>query len=110
MFIFNIRFLSALSVSVILTLGLLIVPVLAQQLSLGAVRVGVILPDVPDSAVLRAAVSRSAQEGAILAEEEHRFNSELLGIDFAILFEKASDANVVAAADRLVEGGDKFST
>lgn len=82
-----------------------VVPVLAQQLPLGAVRVGIILPDVPDSAVLRAAVSRSAEEGAILAEEEHRFNSELLGIDFSVLFEKGSDANVVAAADRLVEGG-----
>lgn len=89
----------------VLTFGVSVVPVLAQQLPLGAVRVGIILPDVPDSAVLRAAVSRSVEEGAILAEEEHLFNAELLGIDFSILFEKASDANVVAAADRLVEGG-----
>ena len=73
----------------------------------GAVRIGVILPHVPDTpaAALGAAVARAAEQGAIIADEEFGFNSELLGIDFSVLTEVASGADVVAAADRLVGGG-----
>lgn len=82
-------------------------PARAQQTPLGAVRIGVVLPHVPDTAaaVLRAAVARAARQGAVLADEEFGFNSELLGIDFSVLTETASGADVVAAADLLVGDG-----
>ncbi len=79
----------------------------AQGLPEGAIRIGVILPDVPDPAAapLSAAVARAASQGAVIADEEFGFNSELLGIDFALVTETASRADVAAAAERLVDGG-----
>lgn len=79
----------------------------AQALPQGPVRIGTILPSVPDTptSALMAAVARAAGQGAVIADEEFGFNSELLGIDFALLTETASGADVVAAADRLVGGG-----
>ena len=82
-------------------------PARAQGMPEGAVRIGVILPYVPDTptAALSAAVARAARQGAVIADEEFKFNSELLGIDFSVLTETASGADVVAAAEQLVGGG-----
>ena len=68
--------------------------------------VGFVLPD-PDKAAadpLGAAVTRAAELGVEMAEEEHVFNAMLFGLDFAVAVERASgEAAVVAAADRLVD-------
>ena len=50
-------------------------------------------------------MARAASQGAVIADEEFGFNSELLGIDFALVTETASRADVAAAAERLVDGG-----
>jgi hypothetical protein len=68
--------------------------------------VGFVLPD-PDTAAadpLGAAVTRAAELGVEMAEDEHAFNAMLFGLDFAVAVERASgEAAVVAAADRLVD-------
>lgn len=82
-------------------------PARAQPAPESVVRIGTILPHVQDTqaTALSSAVARAARQGAVLADEEFGFNSELLGIDFSVLTETASGADVVAAAERLVDGG-----
>lgn len=73
-----------------------------------AIVVGVIVPDpaVIGDDPLRTAVAQAAEQGARMGEEEHAFNAELFGFEFAVDIERASGAEaVIAAADRLVEGG-----
>jgi ABC transporter substrate binding protein (PQQ-dependent alcohol dehydrogenase system) len=67
--------------------------------------IGVIVPDAEEATdELTAAVARAAEHGAAMAEEEHAFNAELFGLDFAVVLERASGAEaVVAAAARLVD-------
>ena len=79
----------------------------AQQVPEVAVRIGVILPVAPatPAGALSAAVARAAAQGTVLADEEFRFNADLIGLDFAIRTESASGVAVVAAAEKLVGDG-----
>jgi ABC transporter substrate binding protein (PQQ-dependent alcohol dehydrogenase system) len=71
--------------------------------------VGVIVPDAETIGddPLASAVARAAEQGALMAEEEHAFNAELFGLEFAVLVKHASGVEaVIAAAEELVaEGG-----
>jgi ABC transporter substrate binding protein (PQQ-dependent alcohol dehydrogenase system) len=70
--------------------------------------IGVVIPDTEtfgDDPLLMA-IAQAAEQGALMAEEEHAFNAELFGLDFSVLIERASGAEgVVAAAERLAEAG-----
>lgn len=67
--------------------------------------VGAILPEATADS-LAASVSRAAEQGLVMADEEFVFNAEMLGIEFVILTERASGAeDVVAAADRMAQAG-----
>ncbi len=66
--------------------------------------IGVIVPDAEDASEVTAAVARGAVQGAEMAEEEHLFNADIFGIDFAVPIVRADGADaVVAAADALRE-------
>ena len=89
------------------TVGLL-GPATAQYGVDGPVRIGIILPDPPvDTAEpWRLELAAQYQHGAILGEDEQAFNAELLGLDFAVLYERANGPEeVIEAAERLLEQG-----
>jgi len=72
----------------------------------GALRIGFILPEIPEGADedWHRAVAIGAEHGAIIGVEEQTFNAQLFEIDFDVVFETASGAaNVVAAAERLYQ-------
>lgn len=83
------------------------VPALAQFGPDGDVRIGIILPSVADDAPnWQRELAEQVEHGAILGAEEHAFNAELLGIEFDVLFERASGPEAaVAAAQRLADSG-----
>ena len=84
----------------------------AQEALDRPLRVGVIVPAVGTGpgAALAAAVARAANEGAIITDEELRFNAELIDIDFAVVTAAASGAaQVVAAAKKLVADEGAFA-
>lgn len=94
------------AVLVIGTSGFFAGPATSQAGLEGAVRIGFILPEVPDDVTedWRRAVAIGAEHGAILGIEEQSFNAELFGIDFDVAFATASGpANVVAAAEQLYQ-------
>lgn len=83
-------------------------PVSAQFGPDGPVRIGIILPEQPEGATEAWELELALQyeHGAILGEEEINFNAELLGVDFAVLYEYATGPEeAVAAAQRLREQG-----
>lgn len=73
----------------------------------GDVYIGIILPEVADDApAWQRELAEQVEHGAILGEEEHAFNSELLGITFDVFYETGSGPEgAVAAAERLREQG-----
>jgi ABC transporter substrate binding protein (PQQ-dependent alcohol dehydrogenase system) len=84
----------------------LLVVLLAPWTLAHAIVIGVIIPDpdAPDVGALAAAVALAAEQGAEMAAEEHAFNAEIFGLDFAVVVERASGADaVLAAARRIVE-------
>lgn len=92
----------------VLCVGLVANPGLAQQLE-GPVRIGIIHPPVEQSDPLKAAVARSANEGAIMAEEEFGFNASMFGFDFAVVQREAEGEAVTAAAQDLIASEDIFA-
>ena len=99
-----------LSAAVIVLCGAvgLLGPAVAQFGPEGPVRIGIILPEPPDGATAPWEFELASQyeHGAILGEEEISFNAELLGVDFAVLYERATGPEeAVAAAERLLEQG-----
>ena len=71
----------------------------------GGVHIGVIVPNTPNilGEEIAAAISRSAAQGAILAQEEYQIHAEMFSIEMSVLTEKASGDDVIAAAERLVD-------
>ncbi len=99
----TVRSLPALALA--LAVALPAAPVAAQPALEVGIRIGVILPEVPADAEYdwQKAVAFGAEHGAILGQEEHVFNAQILGVDFDVLFETASGpAAAVAAAERLL--------
>ena len=85
--------------------GLLVGPAAPQDGLEGSVRIGIIVPTIPEDATepWQRAVATGAEHGAILGLEEHAFNAQLFGVDFDVVFETASGpADVIAAAERLL--------
>ncbi|WMT91724.1 ABC transporter substrate-binding protein [Pelagibacterium sp. H642] len=80
----------------------------AQQLE-GPVHIGVIRPPIEDADPLMAPVARSAEQGAIMAEEEFAFNADMFGFDFAVVQAEAQGADVVAAAEELLDSRDVYA-
>jgi ABC-type branched-subunit amino acid transport system substrate-binding protein len=75
---------------------------LAGSTLANGIRIGVIVPDADSGTPLAAALAMAAEQGAIMAEEEHLFNADLFGIEFEVHMERASGAGAVTtAADRL---------
>jgi len=80
----------------------------AAQLAGETIRIGIILPEVDPEAAegWQSELADEIEHGAILGQEEHTFNAQMLGADFNVLFETASGAEAaVAAADRLLAEG-----
>lgn len=79
-------------------------PAAAQGLLQEGIRIGVIVPEVPAGGAgeLAAAVARSAEQGAILAEEEYQIHAEMMKVELSVLTATATGADVIAAAERLV--------
>jgi ABC-type branched-subunit amino acid transport system substrate-binding protein len=72
----------------------------------GSLRIGFILPAVPEDATeeWQRAVAVGAEHGAILGIEEQTFNAQLFDIDFDVAFATAAGpVDVVAAAERLFQ-------
>ena len=67
----------------------------------GGVHIGVIVPNTPNilGEEIAAAISRSAAQGAILAQEEYQIHAEMFSIEMSVLTEKASGDDVIAAAE-----------
>lgn len=83
-------------------------PATAQFAPEGPIRIGIILPTPPEGATepWQFELASQYEHGAILGEEEHLFNSQLLGVDFAVLYEYANGPEeALAAAERLLEQG-----
>lgn len=80
-------------------------PAAAQGMLTEPLRIGVILPVAPaDAPGWEQAVARSAEQGAVIAEEEFVFNAEMLGMQMAVLRAPGgTPEDAVAAARRLVE-------
>lgn len=95
-----------------LALGLMLAvapqAITAQELE-GPVHIGIIRPPVADVDALMAPVARSAEQGAIMAEEEFDFNASMFGFDFAVVQHEAQGQDVIAAAEELVDTDEVFA-
>lgn len=60
--------------------------------------IGVIVPDADGASEVTAAVARGAEQGAEMAEEEHLFNADIFGLEFAVPIVRADGADQVTAA------------
>ncbi len=102
------RRLSTLAIMLLAAMFGLLGPATAQFGPDGPVRIGIILPETPEGATeaWEREVALQYEHGAILGDEEIGFNAELLGIDYATLYERATGPEeAVAAAERLLEQG-----
>lgn len=81
--------------------ALLVVTVLVTAIPVAladSLTIGVIVPDADVGSEVVAAVARGAVQGAQMAEEEHRFNAEMFGLEFAVELREADGADAVASA------------
>jgi len=90
-----------------LPVALLAGPASAQLGPDGDIKIGIILPDIPEDApAWRQELPEQVLHGAVLGQEEVAFNAELLGIGFEVFFENATGPEAaVAAAERMAEEG-----
>jgi len=85
-------------------------PASAQDASsLPPIRIGIILPDVPDDSSLQAEVAKAAKQGAMLAQEEFALSASMVGITLAVVMENANGDEVVKAAQHLVDNEKVFA-
>jgi ABC-type branched-subunit amino acid transport system substrate-binding protein len=68
------------------------------------IRIGVILPEpsASDESSLRDQVIEMARMGLVMAEEEHSFNSEMFGIEFAVITGHAPEGQAANVAERIL--------
>lgn len=97
--------------SIVVAVGLgLTASAYGQDMAGAAIRIGLIIPATtatPDG--LSDPIATAAKQGAVMAEEEFTLNASMFEVEFAAVTEEANGADVIKAAEHLVNDEKVFA-